>query len=74
MSYSLYMTHHFFEVIWMPVYARLEPNGSFGKVFFAVLLILSTLALAAAFYLLIEKPVNRFLVKNNPFQKNRYVR
>jgi peptidoglycan/LPS O-acetylase OafA/YrhL len=73
-SYSLYMTHHFFEVIWTPVYARLEPNGSFGKVIFAVLLILSTLALAAAFYLLIEKPANRFLVKNNPFQKNRYVR
>lgn len=74
MSYSLYMTHHFFEVIWTPVYARLEPNGSFGKVIFAVLLLLSTLALAAAFYLLIEKPANRFLVKNNPFQKNRYVR
>jgi peptidoglycan/LPS O-acetylase OafA/YrhL len=73
-SYSLYMTHHFFEVIWTPVYTRLEPGGIGGKILFAALLIVSTLALAAAFYLLIEKPANRFLVKNNPFQKNRYVR
>jgi peptidoglycan/LPS O-acetylase OafA/YrhL len=73
-SYSLYMTHHFFEVIWTPVYARLEPSGAGGRILFAALLILLTLALAAAFFLFIEKPANRFLVKNNPFQVNRDAR
>jgi len=73
MSYSLYMTHHFFEIIWTPVYARLEPDGVGGKILFAALLIILTPALAAAFYLFIEKPVNRFLVKNNPFHKNKDV-
>lgn len=68
-SYSLYMTHHFFEVIWSPVYARLEPSGVVGKILFATLLIISTLALAAAFYLFIEKPANRFLVSDKRVQK-----
>jgi len=65
-SYSLYMTHHFFEVIWTPIYARLEPSGVAGKFLFAALLLTATLGLASIFYLLIEKPANRFLVKNNP--------
>jgi peptidoglycan/LPS O-acetylase OafA/YrhL len=66
-SYSLYMTHHFFEVIWTPIYARLVPDGVVGKFLFASLLLIATLGLGSIFYLLIEKPANRFLVKSNPF-------
>ena len=62
-SYSLYMTHHFIECLYFPVFARLHLVNPLAKSFAGILVFLGTLGLAAFFYHFIEEPSHRFLRK-----------